>query len=190
MDYNYIYCALIGIAIGGVIGFLIGSHSASHEFEEVIESDYKDISDLKKELNDTKNKYETLVERYSFETGTDSLIRKAKEAKEVEDEEEEEEEPEKNMDICRITSEEAMDEFDNGVMSWNVMTYYQGDGVLADYDDEKITDISKYLGEEVTEEIDTTDDNVIYVLNNPRNSIYEVTIEHEAEYYKDVLGLE
>lgn len=183
MDYNYIYALFIGFGFGVVAGCLFGNYIATKEVTDVQKDQTQEINNLRMELSNAKMKYENTVERYADISGANKIMNKEPGPTEDDDDEED-----SSFGIREISPEEAENEWDENRSA--VLTYYQGDGVLADTMDEKISDIAKYLGDDVVEDIDTTTKDVLYVKNDYKDCIYEVMIEHNLEYYKDVLGLE
>ena len=69
------------------------------------------------------------------------------------------------------------------------VTYFQEDGILADESQEVIPNQLDILGEEAMEKIFDTDEDFLYVDNEDFDMLYQVNVEHNLSYYRDVLGL-
>lgn len=69
------------------------------------------------------------------------------------------------------------------------ITYYQEDGILTDSQQEVIHDQFGVLGNDVMGMICDTQEDFIYIDNEPDDTLYEVIVEHSLSYYRDVLGI-
>lgn len=69
------------------------------------------------------------------------------------------------------------------------ITFYQEDQVLTDAAQEVVHDKAELLGEEGLKLVEDTNEDVIYLDNEFDDILYEVIIEHDAGYYRDVLGV-
>jgi hypothetical protein len=68
-------------------------------------------------------------------------------------------------------------------------TYYQEDGVLVnDITQEVEQDQVGVLGKDAMEIIDDTEKDELYVDNEPDDMLYDVIVDHNMSYYRDVLG--
>lgn len=67
------------------------------------------------------------------------------------------------------------------------LTYYQEDHVLADSFDDRISNAVDIVGEEALKEAQETEDDYIYVLDEVEDKMYEIEINHEESYYRDVV---
>ena len=68
-------------------------------------------------------------------------------------------------------------------------TFYQEEGVLVnDTTHEVERDQEGILGEEGMEIIADTEKDFIYIDNEPDDMLYEISVEHNLSYYRDVLG--
>ena len=70
------------------------------------------------------------------------------------------------------------------------MTYYQEDHVLADSADMPVHDEEEVIGVEALDELPTTEEDYLYVSNDIENKMYEIIVEHNQSFYRDVLGME
>lgn len=69
------------------------------------------------------------------------------------------------------------------------LTYYQLDGTLVDSANEIIEREELIVGSEAMDIIDETNNDDLYVLDDDLNKVYDITIEHDGSYTRDVLGL-
>lgn len=68
-------------------------------------------------------------------------------------------------------------------------TYYQEDGVLVnDITQEVEPDQAGVLGEDAMEIIDNTEQDELYIDNEPDNMLYDIVVDHNMSYYRDALG--
>ena len=67
------------------------------------------------------------------------------------------------------------------------LTFYQQDGILADEFDEPINNQIDIIGMEAIEAAETTNEDYLYVSNDILDKIYEITIEHNESYYRDLM---
>lgn len=68
------------------------------------------------------------------------------------------------------------------------MTFYQEDQILTDAAQEVVHDKEELLGEEGLRLCEDTRDDAIYIDNEVDDILYEVIVEHNASYYRDILG--
>ena len=68
------------------------------------------------------------------------------------------------------------------------MTFYQEDQILTDAAQEVVHDKEELLGEEGLRLCEDTRDDTIYIDNEIDDILYEVIVEHNASYYRDILG--
>ena len=68
------------------------------------------------------------------------------------------------------------------------MTFYQEDQILTDAAQEVVHDKEELLGEEGLRLCEDTRDDTIYIDNEVDDILYEVIVEHNASYYRDILG--
>lgn len=69
------------------------------------------------------------------------------------------------------------------------LIYYQEDGTLVDSARDIISNEADVVGYEVMDIIEETDDDYLYALDDDDNKMYEITVEHDLSYMRDVLGI-
>lgn len=69
------------------------------------------------------------------------------------------------------------------------LTYFQLDGTLIDRENNIIEKEELVIGAEVMDIIDETNNDDLYALDDQLNKVYDITIEHDGSYIRDVLGL-
>ena len=69
------------------------------------------------------------------------------------------------------------------------LIYYQEDGTLVDSANDIIPNEVEIVGYEVMDMIDDTNDDFIYALDDLDNKMYEISVEHNLSYTRDVLGI-
>ena len=70
------------------------------------------------------------------------------------------------------------------------VTYYQEDHMLVDSADMPIHDEERVVGTEALDELPETEEDYLYVSNDIENKMYEIIVEHNQSFYRDVLGME
>lgn len=68
------------------------------------------------------------------------------------------------------------------------LTYFQEDGTLTDDNKNIIHNPSQVVGIEIMDIIDETENDYLYALDDELNKIYEITVEHDLSYTRDILG--
>lgn len=75
------------------------------------------------------------------------------------------------------------------VKDCSTYTYYQEDGILVDDMTQEVeTDQEGILGKAAMEVIDDTTEDALYINNEPDDMLYEIVVDHNMSYYRDVLG--
>ena len=69
------------------------------------------------------------------------------------------------------------------------LTYYQEDGVLADSNNKVIENEETVIGVEAMEKIFDCGDDYVYVSDENDDKMYEIVVEHNQSFYRDVLGV-
>lgn len=200
---NLIY-GTIGFLLGGMLGgALVGNIVAKDckkQLDEMEERTRLIIDENEKLKQDKIKKREDRIEKEEKKLDKDFESLRKSYAKAIEDEEEEEEleilatpvlEAEKEETFekpIRIITEQRFME-DINYRDSESMTYYQGDGTLVDAANDIVVDEAKIIGEEAMEIIDDTKNDFLYVLNEDLDMLYEIAIEHNGEYIRDVLGV-
>lgn len=67
------------------------------------------------------------------------------------------------------------------------LVYYQEDHVLADEFDDRIGNAVDIVGEEALRQAQETDHDYLYVLDEAEDKMYEIEINHEDSYYRDIV---
>ena len=67
------------------------------------------------------------------------------------------------------------------------LVYYQEDHVLADEFDDRIGNAVDIVGEEALRQAQETDQDYLYVLDEAEDKMYEIEINHEDSYYRDIV---
>lgn len=68
------------------------------------------------------------------------------------------------------------------------LRYYQLDGTLVDGNNEILAQEANIIGNEAMDIIDETMNDDLYVLDEDLDKVYDITIEHNGDYMRDVLG--
>lgn len=89
-------------------------------------------------------------------------------------------------EMIKLISKKAYNE-DLQYRDNETLTYYVEDGILADAFDDPIQNAAEIIGIEAIEKAETTDEDEIYVSNDIEDKIYEIVVEHNESYYKDLM---
>lgn len=185
-----IFVASIGFVVGGVAGFVIGGKTCADRYRDTIQ-------ELREELDEAEENRKPDISKEEIETYT-------KEAKEIFKPTSEEKteyvnmvgeyegdnlsHPFKTGDIYLISDDDFRK--DLNYRDSETMTYYQEDHVLADSADMPVHDEEEVIGVEALDELPTTEEDYLYVSNDIENKMYEIIVEHNQSFYRDVLGME
>lgn len=90
-------------------------------------------------------------------------------------------------DIYMIDADEARD--DLPYVETETLTYYQEDKILADAINDKIENGGALLGDECMEKLKETNEKYIYVRDDAAEKIYEIIVDHDQSFYRDVQGV-
>lgn len=200
---NLVYGA-IGFLLGGMLGGALVGHiiakDCRKQLDEMEERTKLLLDENEKLKSDKIKKREEKLEKEEKKLDKNLESLRKSYARAVEDDEEEEEfeilatpivnpnsEAANEKPIRVITEQRFME--DINYRDSESMTYYQGDGTLVDSVNDIVTDEATIIGEEAMEIIDDTKNDFIYVLNEDLDKLYEISIEHNAEYIRDVLGV-
>lgn len=209
MNHNFIYAA-IGFLIGGIAGgFFMGCYCGKvykkriDELEgeiDILKSDGKtkkerDLADREKKAEEHKLAKKTAEDIIGYREYV------SPEREEDNDEEEEEEdvdldedvefddpfeEEQDDRELIKLISKKAYSE-DLQYRDSETLTYYVEDGILADAFDDPVQNAAEIIGIEAIEKAETTEEDEIYVSNDIEDKIYEIIVEHNESYYKDLM---
>lgn len=210
MNHNFIYAA-IGFILGGIAGgFFMGCYCGKvykkriDALEEEIDI-LKTNSKVKKEIELEDREKRAENHKYAKKTAEEIIGYKEYAAPERDEEKEDDNEfdSEEEVDFDDPFSEEDdLDDEDDETIrliskkDYNedltlrdseTLTYYVEDGILADAFDELILNAAEVIGIEAIEKAETTDEDEIYVSNDAQDKLYEIVVEHNESYYKDLM---
>ena len=69
------------------------------------------------------------------------------------------------------------------------LTYYQVDGILVDSVNERIPNEERIIGVEAMDKVGDCSEDYLYVSNDVEDKMYEIIVEHNQSFYRDVMGL-
>lgn len=201
---------VIGLILGGIIGGCVATSINGKEYQKRIkyfQGENKRLRDenrklKKKELNErddeaTRKEIENEITREDISVPDD------------EDEDDEEDEfdfddpfpeeddiPEvpikksekKDSDFYSMTKEEF--EEDLSFRDSETITYYQQDGVFVDELNATIDNAEELLDKKTLEDVKTTDEDYLYSGNDWEDKMYEIIVEKNQSFYRDVMNTE
>lgn len=196
--------ALIGMILGG---WFVGS-VCGKEYKKRIESLQYQIDRLKNEQNAAKqadiseremaledpNPLKTLKETAIYNGYADG-----------EDEEDEDDEDDSHeTDFYEDTNVDFDDPFDQDDIYLieakdfqedvqyrdnETLTFYQEDGVLVDDHNDVVENELRVVGKEFMEKVKDTDEDYLYVSNDIEDKMYEIIVNHNESFYRDIMGV-
>lgn len=202
--------------IGAIIGFLLGGFVVGSicgkEYKKKIESLQYQLSELKDEKKQAKE--QDIIDRELALEDQDPL----KTLKETaisnnyissddladEDDEDEEEEDSHETDFYEDTNVDFDDPFDEDdiylieqrdfeedikTRDNETLTFYQEDGVLVDDHNDKVENELRVVGKEFMEKVKDTDEDFLYVSNDIEDKMYEIIVNHNESFYRDIMGV-
>lgn len=198
MVNNIIYAA-IGFVAGAITGGIIVGRVFGNDYSKRIESldrQNRALTDELVAMRDKKNEEtEKRIERQEAKLSDyNSLV------KEYIPDEDDEDDFGYTVDtrVERIEIEDRSEEIkriDEG--RWNEelnfrqnepLIYYQEDGTLTDDCKNIVHNPAQVVGAEIMDIIDETNNDYLYAVDEKRDMLYEIMIEHDASYTRDVLG--
>lgn len=189
-------CFVAGSIAGGLaVGMIFGK-----EYQKKIRDLQDEVNYLRdknrSEKHDELKKREEKVAKEEVEQDLHSVINTlgySHEASEEKEEEKEDEKPEQRSkeqreeDIYMIDADEAKD--DMPYVESETLTYYQEDNILADALNDKIENGGALLGDDCMEKLASTDEEYVYVRDDAEEKIWEIIVDHDQSFYRDVLGI-
>lgn len=158
---------------------IVGYHEyVSHEREEEDEEDDFD-SDEDLDFDDPFDGHESSNEMNDGNESSNEMNDGHATAGDLEEEQDERE-------MVKLISKKAYNE-DLQYRDSETLTYYVEDGILADAFDDPVQNAAEVIGIEAIEMAETTDEDEIYVSNDIEDKIYEIIVEHNESYYKDLM---
>lgn len=183
-DSAWAFISVMALATGFIIGMAIGSeknNAVVSDLEKTNRSYIEKQEHLEKELAESQQKYQELSYKYQ----DDEFEKIAAESAYPTDEE--------DVKPYEISEEEFEKDFNSDDCDSTSINYYVEDMVFTDEKDERITEPEEFLGDENVEMFHqmSIDDfrQVVYIRNPSHNTVYEIIVENEISYYRDVLGI-
>ena len=183
-DSAWAFISVMALATGFIIGMAIGSeknNAVVSDLEKTNRSYIEKQEHLEKELAESQQKYQELSYKYQ----DDEFEKIAAESAYPTDEE--------DVKPYEISEEEFEKDFNSDDCDSTSINYYVEDMVFTDEKDEKITEPEEFLGDDNIEMFHqmSNDDfrQVVYIRNPSHNTVYEIIVENEISYYRDVLGI-
>ena len=183
-DSAWAFISVMALATGVIIGMAIGSeknNAVVSDLEKTNRSYIEKQEHLEKELAESQQKYQELSYKYQ----DDEFEKIAAESAYPTDEE--------DVKPYEISEDEFEKDFNSDDCDSTSINYYVEDMVFTDEKDEKITEPEEFLGDENVEMFHqmSIDDfrQVVYIRNPSNNTVYEIIVENEISYYRDVLGI-
>jgi len=200
MSNNLIYSgigALIGFLFGG---WLVGS-VCGKEYKKRIESLQNQLDRQKNEERSAKEKdirdrEEALPDPDPLKTLKNQAIYNGYvDGEDEENDEDDEDDISKSIEFDEPVEDDAIyligvKEFQDDLNHRDneTLTYYQSDGVLVDDHNDKVENELRVVGKEFMEKVADTDEDYLYVSNDIEDKMYEIIVNHNESFYRDILG--
>lgn len=198
---DHLIYGAIGFVLGGVLGGAVVGRMVTKDMkkrlddleecnkllvnkvaamrDEKLAEKEKNIEKLEKETK--LDNYNSLRKRYVSNTASDD-----EDGDEDEDDNDLVDEDDANK--IKMISEQQFNEEIN-YRDHEELTYYQLDGTLVDSANDIVMKEETVVGSEIMDIIDDTKNDNLYALNDDLDKLYDITIEHNASYMRDVLGI-
>lgn len=198
--------------IGAILGFLLGGFLVGTvcgtEYKKRIESLQYQLDRVKhdKEIekeNDIRDREMALTDPNPLETLKQTAIYEGYTTT-SEPIEEDDDEDSHETDFYEDTNVEFDDPFDDdgiyliepkdfqedvAYRDNETLTFYQEDGVLVDDHNDKVENELRVVGREFMEKVRDTDEDFLYVSNDIEDKMYEIVVNHDQSFYRDILGV-
>ena len=195
--------------IGAILGFLLGGFLVGticgKEYKKRIESLQYQLERVKHEEkinkeNDIRDREMALSDPDPLKTLKETAIYEgySEEDEEEEDDDEDADEVDLNEeiefddpfdenDIYLIDAKDFQD--DLSTRDNETLTFYQEDGVLVDDHNDKVENELRVVGREFMDKVVDTDEDFLYVSNDIEDKMYEIIVNHNQSFYRDILGV-
>lgn len=196
---DHIIYGAIGFVLGGVLGGAVVGRIVTKDMKkrlDELEERNKLLVDKVSSMRDEKlAEKEKKVEKLEKGTKLDNYnsfrkryVTSADEEEEDTDEDDLVDDSDDEASKIKMVSEQQFNEEIN-YRDHEELTYYQLDGTLVDSANDIVTKEETVVGSEIMDIIDDTKNDNLYALNDDLDKLYDITIEHNASYMRDVLGI-
>lgn len=198
--------------IGAIIGFLLGGFVVGSicgkEYKKKIESLQYQLSELKNEKKQAKE--QDIIDRELALEDQDPLKTLKETAisnnyissDDLADEDDEEDSHETDFyEDTDVDFDDPFDEediylieqrdFEEDIKTRDneTLTFYQEDGVLVDDHNLMVENELRVVGKEFMEKVKDTDEDFLYVSNDIEDKMYEIIVNHNESFYRDIMGV-
>lgn len=185
INLNMIACAVTGLLVGGIAGFVVGHHSANDDFDAYVAKNNAERERIAEELREERRKRREMVTK--IEEKLDESIHANDQPFHIDnfptEGTEEAGEP-------VIISKEDYD-VDEPYAPSGLLTYYRRNGVLADVHDLQVICPVEEIGEAALAILrEQESDDPVYVHNPAKNLNYEICFDDDNDYFRDIIGEE
>lgn len=196
---DHLIYGAIGFVLGGVLGGAVVGRMVTKDMKKRLD-EYEErnkllIDEVSQMRDEKRAEKEKKIEKIEKEIKLDNYnsLRKRYVSSSVSDEENEDEDEndlvdEDDASKIKMISEQQFNEEIN-YRDHEELTYYQLDGTLVDSANEIVMAEENVVGSEIMDIIDDTKNDNLYALNDDLDKLYDITIEHNASYMRDVLGI-
>ena len=192
--------------IGAILGFLLGGFLVGticgKEYKKRIESLQHQLDRIRHDEKiakekDIRDREEALPDPNPLETLKKTAIYEGYSEEEEDDEEDIEDvdlneeidfdDPFDENDIYLIDAKDFQE--DVGHRDNETLTFYQKDGILVDDHNDKVENELRVVGREFMDKVVDTDEDFLYVSNDIEDKMYEIIVNRNQSFYRDILGV-
>ena len=201
---DHLIYGAIGFVLGGVLGgALVGrlvTNDMKKRLDELEERNRLLVDEVSAMRDERREEKEKKIEKLEKETKLDNYnslrkryVTNASDEKDDDEDEDDDliddkDDEDDDCDKIKMISEQQFNEEIN-YRDHEELTYYQIDGTLVDAANDIVTKEETVVGSEIMDIIDETKNDNLYALNDELDKLYDITIEHDASYMRDVLGI-
>lgn len=183
-----IICGIVGLVVGTVCGYFIGGMNCAKHYKTMIEELEEEKDILENELKECEEEQKPGISSEKLTDAVNDVARKYNIYTGLANKYNEIPADNKQTDIHIISSDDFRK--DVNYRDNETFTYYQEDGVLVDSADMPVHNEEETIGVEALDKLADTDEDFLYVDNDIEDKMYEIIVEHNVSYYRDLMGVE
>jgi len=192
-----IITGFVCFVLGGIMGYFVGGTTCAKHYKSTIEELEFENEELTDEIEKTREKAVSEPLRGTVEPSSNIRSEKRREEREKErmryediasNYSGEKSDDDRKKDIHIITEEQFRRDID--YRDSDTVTWYKEDGVLVDSADMPIHDEEDVIGVEALDLLQDYESSFMYVDNEIEDRMYEIIIERNLSYYRDLMGME
>lgn len=205
---DHLIYGAIGFLLGGMLGGAIVGRLVTDDMKKRMDNLEDENRDLRKEIAELKDeKFEEKkknVEKLEKETDLEEYesLRKRYVSNDIEGEDDFEVDLDETDNETKIEHIEVKDRSDeikriseqqfNEEVNYREkceLIYFQEDSTMIDENKDVIINEENVVGSEIMDIIEDTKNDYLYALDDEKDIVYQITVEHEQSYMRDFMGI-